>query len=152
MSIKKMARRPLVQVLYLQVDHHITILGMVMWWPTCNYDTCTRCHRASFLILPMMGTQRPEHVEWLCRNKTCTMLHQVGVLTWLANTSNHKTWGHRLHIFYKEPLPALCNGCIPRNFKSESPYIQYNFIILHTGRIIKVWLLYGPVMFPRNWH
>ena len=23
---------------------------------------------------------RPKHVEWLCRNKTCTVLHQVGVL------------------------------------------------------------------------
>jgi hypothetical protein len=22
---------------------------------------------------------RPKHVEWLCRNKTCTVLHQVGV-------------------------------------------------------------------------
>ena len=27
----------------------------------------------------MMGAWRPKHVEWLCRNKTCTVLHQVGV-------------------------------------------------------------------------
>ena len=26
-----------------------------------------------------MGTWLPKHVEWLCRNKTCTVLHQVGV-------------------------------------------------------------------------
>ena len=26
-----------------------------------------------------MGACRPKHVEWLCRNKTCTALHQVGV-------------------------------------------------------------------------
>ena len=26
-----------------------------------------------------MGAWRPKHVEWLCRNKTCTVLHQVGV-------------------------------------------------------------------------
>jgi len=51
-----------------------------MWWPTCNYNTCTRDRRASFLILLMMGAGRPKHVEWLCRNKTCTVLHQVGVL------------------------------------------------------------------------
>ena len=51
-----------------------------MWWPTCNYNTCTRGRRASFLILLMMGAWRPKHVEWLCRNKTCTVLHQVGVL------------------------------------------------------------------------
>ena len=53
---------------------------MVKWWPTCNYNTCTRGHRASFLILLMMGVWRPKHVEWLCRNKTCTVLHQVGGL------------------------------------------------------------------------
>ena len=28
----------------------------------------------------MMGAWRPKHVEWVCRNKTCTVLHQVGVL------------------------------------------------------------------------
>ena len=27
----------------------------------------------------MMGVWRPKHVERLCRNKTCTVLHQVGV-------------------------------------------------------------------------
>jgi hypothetical protein len=53
---------------------------MVMWWPTCNYNTCTRNRRASFLIRLMMGAWRLKHVEWLCRNKTCTVLHQVGVL------------------------------------------------------------------------
>ena len=43
-------------------------------------NTCTRGRRASFLILLMMGAWRPKHVGWLCRNKTCTVLHQVGVL------------------------------------------------------------------------
>jgi hypothetical protein len=27
-----------------------------------------------------MGAWRAKHVEWLWRNKTCTVLHQVGVL------------------------------------------------------------------------
>ena len=27
-----------------------------------------------------MGAWRPKHVEWPCRNKTCTVLHQVGGL------------------------------------------------------------------------
>ena len=40
----------------------------------------------SFLILPMMGAWRPKHVEWLCRKKTCTVLHQVGVLFDLCNS------------------------------------------------------------------
>jgi len=32
------------------------------------------------LNTPDDGHLRPKHVEWLCRNKTCTVLHQVGVL------------------------------------------------------------------------
>ena len=54
--------------------------NMVMWWPTCNYNTCTRVRHTSFLILLMMDAWRPKHVEWLRRNKTWTVLHQVGVL------------------------------------------------------------------------
>ena len=36
---------------------------------------------AAVLVLntPDDGHLRPKHVEWLCRNKTCTVLHQVGV-------------------------------------------------------------------------
>jgi len=32
------------------------------------------------LNTPDDGRLRPKHVEWLCRNKTCTVLHQAGVL------------------------------------------------------------------------
>ena len=32
-----------------------------------------------FLNTPDDGRLRPKHVEWPCRNKTCTVLHQVGV-------------------------------------------------------------------------
>ena len=36
---------------------------------------------AAVLVLntPDDGRLRPKHVEWLCRNKTCTVLHQDGV-------------------------------------------------------------------------
>ena len=36
---------------------------------------------AAVLVLntPDDGRLRPKHVEWPCRNKTCTVLHQVGV-------------------------------------------------------------------------
>jgi len=36
---------------------------------------------AAVLVLntPDDGRLRPKHINWLCRNKTCTMLHQVGV-------------------------------------------------------------------------
>jgi len=43
--------------------------------------TITHVPVAAVLILntPDDGRLRPKHVEWLCRNKTFTVLHQVGV-------------------------------------------------------------------------
>jgi len=43
--------------------------------------TLTHVPVAAVLVLnnPDDGRLRPKHVEWLCRNKTCTVLHQVGV-------------------------------------------------------------------------
>jgi hypothetical protein len=71
--------------------------NMVMWWHTCNYNTCTRGRRASFLVLLMMGAWRPKHVEWLCRNKTCTVLHQVGVSFHLY----YEARKHKIKIYIK---------------------------------------------------
>ena len=43
--------------------------------------TITHVPVAAVLVLntPDDGRLRPKHVQWLCRNKTCTVLHQVGV-------------------------------------------------------------------------
>ena len=43
--------------------------------------TITHVPVAAVLVLntPDDGRLRPKHVESLCRNKTCTVLHQVGV-------------------------------------------------------------------------
>jgi hypothetical protein len=43
--------------------------------------TITHVPVAAVLVLntPDDGRLRPKHVEWLWRNKTCTVLHQVGV-------------------------------------------------------------------------
>jgi len=60
----KLERRPLVHVLSLQVSHHISLLGPEL---------------EAVLNTPDDGRLRPKHVEWLCRNSTCTVLHQVGV-------------------------------------------------------------------------
>ena len=86
----KLVRRPLVHVLSLQVSHHISLLG-----PELNEHsvpalirrcddlpaTITHVPVAAVLVLntPDDGRLRPKHVEWLCRDKTCTVLHQVGV-------------------------------------------------------------------------
>jgi len=39
---------------------------------------------AAVLVLntPDDGRLRLKHVEWPCRNKTCTVSHQVGVFIW----------------------------------------------------------------------
>jgi hypothetical protein len=45
---------------------------------------------AAVLVLntPDDGRLRPNHVEWPCRNKTCTVLHQVGVSFDLPNSES----------------------------------------------------------------
>ena len=47
--------------------------------------TITHVPVAAVLVLntPDDGRLSPKHVEWPCRNKTCTVLHQVGVFIWL---------------------------------------------------------------------
>ena len=51
---------------------------------------------AAVLVLntPDDGRLRPKHVEWPCRNKTCTVLHQVGVsfdlFITLLSVPNHR--------------------------------------------------------------
>ena len=45
---------------------------------TYNDNTCTSGRCTSFKT-PDDGRLRPKHLEWLCRNKTWTVLHQVGV-------------------------------------------------------------------------
>ena len=47
-------------------------------WPAA----ITHVPVAAVLVLntPDDGRLRPKHVERLCRNKTCIVLHQVGVL------------------------------------------------------------------------
>ena len=51
-------------------------------WPT----TITHVPVAAVLVLntPDDERLRPKYVEWPCRNKTCTVLHQVGVFIWLT--------------------------------------------------------------------
>ena len=36
-------------------------------------------HMLSLQVSHHISLLGPKHVEWLCRNKTCTVLHQVGV-------------------------------------------------------------------------
>ena len=79
----KLVQQPLVHVLSLQVCHHISLLGSKALIRRCDDWPATITHVpvAAVLVLntPDDGCLRPKHLNWLCRNKTCTMLHQVGV-------------------------------------------------------------------------
>ena len=70
-------------MLSLQVSHHISLLGPEALIRRCDDLPATTTHVpvAAILVLNTRddGRLRPKHVEWLCRNKTCTVLHQVGV-------------------------------------------------------------------------
>ena len=91
----KLVQRPLVHVLSLQVSHHISLLGPEL--NACKEDreylpykhsvpalirrcddwpaTITHAPVAAVLVLntPDDGHLRPRHVEWPCRNKTCSI-------------------------------------------------------------------------------
>ena len=67
--------------------------------------TITHVPVAAVLALntPDDGRLRPKHVEWLCRNKTCTVLHQVGVsfhLYYDARKHKIKIKTLKLHFIY----------------------------------------------------
>ena len=77
-------------------------------WPA----TITHVPVAAVPVLntPDDGRLRPKHVQWLCRNKTCTVLHQVGVsFDWfnvnypLFVSNFHKSWDFLEQIFVQYP-------------------------------------------------
>ena len=107
----KLVRRPLVYVLSLQVSHHISLIRRCDDLPA----TITHVPVAAVLVLntPDDGRLCPKHVEWLCRNKTCTVLHQVDVsfdLYYDARKHKIKKGKCFLHVFYhnlRPPAPLV---------------------------------------------
>jgi hypothetical protein len=81
----KLVRQPLVHVLSLQVSQslHLLIRAGTPALMRCDDLPATITHVpvAAVLVLntPDDGRLRLKHVSWFCRNKTCTVLHQVGV-------------------------------------------------------------------------
>ena len=53
---------------------------MVKWGPTCNQNYLYRWLPCQYFTLLMMGAWRPKHVEKVCSNKICILLHHIGVL------------------------------------------------------------------------
>ena len=74
-----------------------------------------------------MGTWRPKHAEWPCRNKTCTVLHQVGVSFDLYCDSRK----HKIKICqrtFKKLLVKGRRGCIRRALNGEKRLAADNVI------------------------
>ena len=93
----KLVHRPLVHVLSLQVSHHISLLGSEL-----NAE-----HSVPALIR--------KNVKWLCRNKTWTVLHKVGVSFDLYYDARK----HKIKI-YKEV------SVVPRHF-SDDRFVNVTF-------------------------
>ena len=71
----------------------ITRYAVAEWRSTCNHNYLYRWLPCQYFILLMMGAWRPKHVEKVCSNKICALLHQVGVLFNLTRLNS------RLHLF-----------------------------------------------------
>jgi len=71
-----------------------SIPNMAKWGPTYNHNYLYRWLPCQYFILLMMGAWRPKHVEKVCGNKICILLHHVGVLfiliLWCTETQNKK--------------------------------------------------------------
>ena len=77
--------------------------------------TITHVPVPAVLVLntPDDGRLRPKHVEWLCRNKTCTVLHQVGVSFDLYyNARKHKIKTLDLSNWLYSVIPVLLSHTI----------------------------------------
>ena len=71
--------------------------NMAKWGSTCNHNYLYRWLPCQYFILLMMGAWRPKHVEKVCGNKICILLHHVGVsfnlILWCTKTQNKKKVG-----------------------------------------------------------
>ena len=60
----------------IQMKHQLDVtLCRFYFCRVTLHVSAASAHHQEYLKL----VQRPKHVEWPCRNKTCTVLHQVGV-------------------------------------------------------------------------
>ena len=101
------------------ISHHISLLEPSALIRRCDDLPATITHVpvAAVLVLntPDDGRLRPKHVEWLCRNKTCTVSHQVGVSFDLCyDARKHKikikvsVWCVRVCVQVQLPLEFVC--------------------------------------------
>ena len=71
---------------------------MVRWGSTCNHNYLYWWLPCQYFILLMMGAWRPKHVEKVCSNKICILLHHVGVLfNQIPRTLRNPKMHYRVH-------------------------------------------------------
>ena len=99
--------------------------------------TITHVPVAAVLVLntPDDGRLRPKHVEWICRNKTCIVLHQVGVSFDLEIPGNSCTggWvdirsdldGNGKSPLQRDPIPGPSSP-----YKVALPYVDHQKSLL----------------------
>jgi hypothetical protein len=74
---------------------------MAKWGDTCNHNYLYRWLPCQYFILLMMGAWRPKHVEKVCSNKICILLHHVCVLFNLYNDARkHKSKKKKMCMLY----------------------------------------------------
>jgi len=85
------------------------------------------------LNTPDDGRLRPKHVEWPCRNKTCTVLHQVGVSFDLyCDARKHKI---KIYVYVSTPLPISWNQLFKFHISADASimdtfYLFSNVLII----------------------
>ena len=106
-------------------SHHL--IRTLIWW--CDDLPATITH-VPVTAVPVLNTRddgrlRPKHVEWLCRNKMCTVLHQVGISFDLYyDARKHKIKTPQVPIFLSDRTEWSCpNYGYPLRFFAHSHYV-----------------------------
>ena len=127
---KILTRQPPIQV--VMVADGFSLRHMAKWGPTCNHNYLYRCLPCQYFILLMMGAWRPKHVEKVCSNKICILLHHFGVL-----------FNLKLYTFLSQTLHLTPGSIIlflklvfDRSF--TNPENLYNPPVLSRARIIHI--------------
>ena len=125
---KIMTQQPPVHSRILPVYTHSFVPNMAKWGPTCNHNYLYRWLPCRYFVLLMMGAWRPKHVEKICSNKVCILLHHVDVfLTFYFDSKiigSHcqvpRTLGKEIALLEKLTVPLLFENFVSHSAESQS--------------------------------
>ena len=64
---------------HIRDEAYSFVPNMAKWGSTCNHNYMYRWLPCQYSTLLMMGAWRPKHVEKVCSNKICILLHYISV-------------------------------------------------------------------------